>query len=124
MSFEFKTYNDTEVIVSVKVLSDMESEIERLKKELDLYKKEMACFVCQKEIETLKKENARLREVLEFYADKGNWGFNHNPKNQRHLAWAIENTDCGWCKTNQKFVGGRRARQVLAKHSEGVPENE
>ena len=49
MRFEFKTYNENEVIVSVKALSDLE-----------------------KESQSLKKENARLREALGFYADNKN----------------------------------------------------
>lgn len=71
------------------------------------------------ERENLLSQISTLREIVEilkkantFYASKKNWGYNDYPKNQRHLAWMIENHDCGWCPENEKFVGGKLARST------------
>jgi hypothetical protein len=52
-------------------------------------------------------------EANRFYAAKKNWGYNEKPKNQSHLAWMIESHDCGYCQENEKFVGGKTARQAI-----------
>lgn len=79
--------------------------------EIKLWKEELK--YTEEKIKSLQSKIEIYERALEFYADKSNWGYNEKPKNKSHLAGIIENHDCGWCKTNEKFVGGKRARQAL-----------
>lgn len=98
MSFEFKTYSETEVIVSVKTLSDMEKEIVQLKEQLK-----------------------REKSAVDFYADKASWS---SDKNFGTLLSRITEDDLD--SRDSYFIavhGGKLAREtVKARTKEQVVE--
>lgn len=75
-------------------------------------------FACQVKIEQLEKENAMMRDVLEFYADRANWQsvyVGYGDKSQ------IKGYDLGdlSCDDRPDEFGGKRAREVLTKLTKG-----
>ena len=83
-------------------------------------------FICQrKEIEKLQEENKILREVLEFYADPEKWIFRRedtwskvDPKwhGDGELIKKYKHPKTDWIGSVE--VGGKRAREALAKVKE------
>lgn len=76
-----------------------------------------------KDIELFQKQNKELIETLKFYADGDNWGHIAPDKVDYRV---IEESDFGIGEfqltelTDDEWVGGRRAREVLAKFSKGI----
>jgi len=62
----------------------------------------------QKKCVELLKENAKLKEALEFYADKSNW----------KSGFSLKVDDTKMTETNYLRVGGKRARQALKETEE------
>ena len=72
--------------------------------------------------EQLQKQNQELKETLKFYADGDNWEHVAPDKVDYRV---IEKSDFGTGEfqltelTDDEWVGGRRAREVLAKYQKG-----
>jgi hypothetical protein len=104
----------------------LEKEIQSLKDELkDLKENNEFLTNCNERQKTYFDENEILKDELkaervavDFYAKKGNWGYSERPKTQSNKAWMIVTHDCGWCLENEKFVGGKLARETQAKRKE------
>lgn len=65
----------------------------------------------EKEILALQEENKKLREALEYYADKDNWTYSELITLEGDNGEAIFYTEI---KDDDKFeIGGRRARKAL-----------
>jgi hypothetical protein len=69
----------------------------------------------QEELSKLIKENARLREALEFYADLENWQLRTKNETGVKLGWCIRirELDGEFIASANRFFGGRTARQAL-----------
>ena len=66
------------------------------------------------EVEKLQAENAKLRECVEFYADKLNWYDNTQINGSDQKAIFKDAEDCLIKSINKHIIiGGKRARQVL-----------
>lgn len=72
--------------------------------------------------EQLQKQNQELIKALKFYADGDNWGYIAPDKVDYRV---IEKSDFGIGEfqltelTDDEWVGGRRAREVLEKYQNG-----
>ena len=84
--------------------------IKQLKHEHDLYKKHLKVY---------EDENAKLRECVEFYADKLNWYDNTQINGSDQKAIFKDSEDCLIKSIDKHIViGGKRARQVLKELEE------